>query len=234
MISLNNLQKTYPAAHGEKASEPVLRGINIEIEKGDFIAIMGKSGCGKSTLLNIIGCLDEYTGGQYLLLGKEVASFSSKANAEARSKTFGFIFQAFHLLPNATVLQNVQLPLRYTSLAKKEHEATAMAVLESLEIEQLANKYPTALSGGEQQRVAIARAIVNSPEVLLADEPTGNLDADIGKLIMKTLTRLHADNGKTIVLVTHDVKIASYADKIIEMRGGVIANYIYKNGGGVC
>ncbi|MEG2125831.1 MAG: ATP-binding cassette domain-containing protein, partial [Hydrogenoanaerobacterium sp.] len=136
--------------------------------------------------------------------------------------------------PNATVLQNVQLPLQYTSLAKKEHEATAMAVLESLEIAQLANKYPTALSGGEQQRVAIARAIVNSPEVLLADEPTGNLDADTGKLIMKTLTRLHADNGKTIVLVTHDVKIASYADKIIEMRGGVIANYIYKNGGGVC
>ncbi|MEG1366929.1 MAG: ATP-binding cassette domain-containing protein, partial [Oscillospiraceae bacterium] len=116
----------------------------------------------------------------------------------------------------------------------KEHEATAMAVLESLEIEQLANKYPTTLSGGEQQRVALARAIVNSPEVLLADEPTGNLDADTGKLIMKTLTRLHADNGKTIVLVTHDVKIASYADKIIEMRGGVIANYIYKNGGGVC
>ncbi|NLS85950.1 MAG: ABC transporter ATP-binding protein [Ruminococcaceae bacterium] len=224
MITLENLQKTYPAAHGENSPAPVLRGVLVNIEKGDFVAIMGKSGCGKSTLLNILGCLDDYTGGRYLLYGKEVAAFNSKQKARARSKTFGFVFQSFHLLASETVLDNVKLPLRYSDIPKKDYDKVALSTLESLGIAHLSSKYPSALSGGEQQRAAIARALVNSPDVILADEPTGNLDSDTGKLIMKTLTRLHEEAAKTIILVTHDVKIASYADKLIEMRDGVIAN----------
>lgn len=223
MIELSEVKKTYIS---ERGTVHALNGITLTIKRGEFVSFMGTSGCGKSTLLNIIGCMDTLTEGSYLLNREDVQKLNGKQKAHARSHTFGFVFQSFHLVPEMTVLENVMLPLRYSSQPKKTHRQTAKDVLAVLGIEALEKERPARLSGGEQQRVAIARAMVASPEVMLCDEPTGNLDTTTGHSIMDVLCDLHSEMGKTIILVTHDVKVAGYAQRILEMRDGKIISAI--------
>lgn len=220
MIQLENIVKTYQSGRGTVCA---LNGVSLTVGKNEFVSIMGKSGCGKSTLLNLIGTLDSATGGSYRLSGEDVSSFSKTKKALIRSAVFGFVFQAFHLIPEKSALENVMLPLRYGKRPKKEWKEAALSALSSLGMEELADKRPPELSGGEQQRVAIARAIVGDSDVLLCDEPTGNLDDATGKMIMELFTKLHQELGKTIILVTHDLKVSGYAERIIEMRDGRVA-----------
>lgn len=213
---LLDVKKSYRA--GEIDIE-VLRGINLEIKRGDFIAIMGTSGSGKTTLLNIIGCLDRPTSGRYILAGKEVSGLTDEELSEIRNRHIGFIFQNFYLLPYATVLENVLLPTMYRSSGTS---SDAKEILKLLGLSDRARFKPNQLSGGQQQRVAIARALINNPDLILADEPTGQLDSSTAKEIMNILKELNI-RGKTIILVTHDNNIASYAKRIIYMKDGLIA-----------
>jgi putative ABC transport system ATP-binding protein len=198
-----------------------LRGVSIALEAGEYVAIMGPSGSGKSTLMNLIGCLDTPTKGSYLLNGKEVSEMNDDELARIRNEEIGFVFQTFNLLPRATALHNVELPLVYAGVPGKVRQERARQALEKVELTSRAGHRPNELSGGQRQRVAIARALVNDPSILLADEPTGNLDSKTGNEIMGVFDRLH-QSGNTIILVTHEADIAAYAHRVIHIRDGQV------------
>lgn len=220
MIEFKNVSKIYK--NGVLLTK-ALKNISFKINKGEFVAIMGPSGSGKSTLMHIVGCLDTPTQGSYYLDGKDVSSFSDDELADIRMRKIGFVFQAFNLLPKATVFRNVMLPLIYSDVPIKEREIRVKEVLELSAFPKLfLNHYPNQLSGGMMQRVAIARALVNNPDIILADEPTGNLDTKTGEMIMNTFKQLHKEKNKTIILITHELYIAEYAERIISIRDGSI------------
>ena len=218
LIETRDLWKTYVMGEEEIHA---LRGVSLGIEPGEYVAIMGPSGSGKSTLMNLIGCLDTPTKGSYLLNGKEVAAMNDDELARIRNEEIGFDFQTFNLLPRATALHNVELPLIYAGMPSKDRQERAKQALEKVELMSRANHRPNELSGGQRQRVAIARALVNNPSILLADEPTGNLDSKTGNEIMGVFDRLH-QGGNTIVLVTHEADIAAYAHRVISIRDGQV------------
>lgn len=219
IIELKNIKKIY----GKNSAETrALKNINLSIKKGEMIAIMGPSGCGKSTLLNIIGCIDVPNSGTYSLNGQEINKLNFNKLAKIRNKDISFVFQEFALLKEFSVLDNVMLPLNFRKMTSKEKRLSALKYLKKLQIEDLADKKVINLSGGQQQRVAIARSLVQESELILADEPTGALDQENGKNIMSILKSLNEAEGKTIIIVTHDINIANYCDKIINMRDGVI------------
>jgi putative ABC transport system ATP-binding protein len=218
LIETRDLWKTYVMGTEEIHA---LRGVNIQIQRGEYVAIMGPSGSGKSTLMNLVGCLDTPTKGSYLLNNKEVASMNDDELARIRNEEIGFVFQTFNLLPRATALHNVELPLVYAGVAGKVRQERAKEALAKVELTERASHRPNELSGGQRQRVAIARALVNNPSILLADEPTGNLDSKTGNEIMGVFERLHG-GGNTIVLVTHEPDIAAYAHRVIHIRDGQV------------
>jgi len=218
LIDTHDLWKTYVMGSEEIHA---LRGVSIGIERGEYVAIMGPSGSGKSTLMNLIGCLDTPSKGSYLLNGKQVGQMNDNELARIRNEEIGFVFQTFNLLPRASALQNVELPLVYGGVQGKERSQRAKAALEKVELTSRMGHRPNELSGGQRQRVAIARALVNNPSILLADEPTGNLDSKTGNEIMGLFARLH-EAGNTIVLVTHEADIAAYAHRTIHLRDGVV------------
>jgi ABC-type lipoprotein export system ATPase subunit len=219
VIELTNIQKSYTHDGG---ATPVLRGVNLKINEGEFVAIMGPSGSGKSTLLHILGFLDSPTDGDYRFLEKKIASYSPLEIAKLRNQEIGFIFQAFNLLRRTTVLENVKLPLLYSSIPESEWDLRARKAVESVGMSHRLDHEPSQLSGGEQQRVAIARALVTNPKVIFADEPTGNLDSKSGKLVMDIIQNLHEKEGITVVLITHETTTAEHAERIIRLRDGVI------------
>lgn len=200
-----------------------LKSVTLTINKGEFVALMGPSGSGKSTLMNIIGCLDTPTKGVYILNGNQVSEMSEGELAEVRNKEIGFVFQTFNLLPRSSSLENVALPLVYAGISRKEREARAQRTLESVGLGNRVHHKPNELSGGQRQRVAIARALVNNPSIILADEPTGNLDTKTSVEIMQLLEEIHT-KGNTIILVTHEEDIAQHAHRIVRMRDGLIEN----------
>lgn len=198
-----------------------LQSVSIDIDKGEYVAFMGPSGSGKSTLMNIIGCLDTPSGGTYMLNNHLVSEMTENELAEVRNKEIGFVFQTFNLLPRASALENVALPLIYAGYSKSEREEMAMAALESVSLAERYHHKPNELSGGQRQRVAIARALVNNPSIILADEPTGNLDTKTSYDIMQLFQELH-DRGNTIIMVTHEDDIAHYAHRIVRLRDGLV------------
>jgi putative ABC transport system ATP-binding protein len=216
LIETRDLWKTYQMGDEQIHA---LRGVSIQIGRGEYVAIMGPSGSGKSTLMNLIGCLDTPSKGTYLLNDKEVSQMNDNELARIRNEEIGFVFQTFNLLPRATALHNVELPLVYAGIAKRDRLERAKAALEKVELTPRMHHRPNELSGGQRQRVAIARALVNNPSILLADEPTGNLDSKTGVEIMALFERLH-QAGNTIVLVTHEADIAAHAHRTIAIRDG--------------
>ncbi len=222
LIDIQNLTKVYGTG---QAAVHALRGVNLEVARGEFIAIMGPSGSGKSTLMNIIGCLDRPTEGIYILDGEDVSRLSKNDLARVRNRQIGFVFQSYNLLPRLTALKNVMLPLLYNRaehLTGEQRCQRAVAALEAVGLGDRLHHRPNELSGGQQQRVAIARALVNRPAIILADEPTGNLDSKSGVEIMELLNKLH-DQGVTVVMVTHDQHCATYAQRIVHLLDGLIA-----------
>ena len=199
----------------------VLKGIDLQINKGEYVALMGPSGSGKSTLMNLLGCLDTPTSGTYILNGKDVSQMHDDELAEIRNKEIGFVFQTFNLLPRTTALDNVALPMVYAGFPKSERNKRATEVLTQVNLADRMDHQPNQLSGGQRQRVAIARALVNSPSIILADEPTGNLDSKTSVEIMKLFGDIHAQ-GNTVILVTHEEEIAAYAHRVIRLRDGII------------
>jgi putative ABC transport system ATP-binding protein len=224
IIRVNDVTKHY--ALGNQTVE-ALRGITFEINKGEFIAIMGPSGSGKSTLMNIIGCLDTPTSGQYYLNDQEVSTMDADALAGIRNKEIGFVFQNFHLLARNSALDNVMLPLKYAGVEKQVQIKRAKSALEQVGLEERMEHQPSELSGGQQQRVAIARALVNNPSILFADEPTGNLDSQTGHDVMKLFHNLH-EAGQTIILITHENEVAAEAERTIFIKDGLIESDIIK------
>jgi len=219
-IQIDALTKVYKVGETEVHA---LQGVTYRVEAGDFLAIMGPSGSGKSTLMNIIGCLDRPTTGQYLLEGEEVSTFDRDKLARIRNQKIGFVFQTFNLLPRTSALENAELPLLYSShINSKQRRELALKALESVGLKDRAHHKTNQLSGGEQQRIAIARALLNSPSLILADEPTGNLDTKTSAEIMEIFTRLNEDKKITLIMVTHEPDIACYAKKRIYMRDGKI------------
>ena len=225
LIETRDLWKTYTMGSEEIHA---LRGVSIEISRGEYVAIMGPSGSGKSTLMNLIGCLDTPTRGSYLLNAKQVSQMNDNELARIRNEEIGFVFQTFNLLPRASALHNVELPLVYAGVTSKDRQVRAKAALEKVELGSRMNHKPNELSGGQRQRVAIARALVNNPSILLADEPTGNLDSKTGNEIMGLFDRLHAA-GNTIILVTHEADIAAYARRAIHLRDGQVERDIQQH-----
>jgi putative ABC transport system ATP-binding protein len=218
LIETNDLWKTYVMGTEEIHA---LRGLSMQIERGEYVAIMGPSGSGKSTLMNLIGCLDTPSKGSYLLNSKQVSQMNDDELARIRNEEIGFVFQTFNLLPRATALHNVELPLIYAGVTKKIRNERANQSLDKVELGDRKGHRPNELSGGQRQRVAIARALVNNPSILLADEPTGNLDSKTGEEIMALFRRLH-QTGNTIIVVTHEPDVAAHADRIIYIRDGQV------------
>ncbi|HHT01870.1 MAG TPA: ABC transporter ATP-binding protein [Firmicutes bacterium] len=221
LIELENITKTYQTG---KLTVEALRGVSFSVSAGAFISIMGPSGSGKSTLMNVLGCLDLPASGSYLLDGQEVAAMSNGQLADLRNRAIGFVFQTFNLLPRLTARQNVELPLIYRGMDDQERARRADAALQAVGLSDRIRHLPTELSGGQQQRVAIARAIVGQPRIILADEPTGNLDTKNGQEIMALFQALNEEQGITIIQVTHDEQMARYANRIIRLRDGLIAS----------
>ena len=219
IIELRNLAKTYYI--GETHVD-ALRGVSYTIEKGDFLAVMGSSGSGKSTLMNILGCLDKPTSGEYILEGEEVSKFDKNKLASIRNKKIGFVFQSFNLLARTTALENTELPLLYSSTNGKDMTERALASLAAVGLKDRAHHQTNQLSGGEQQRVAIARALLNNPALILADEPTGNLDSKTSSDIMNIFKTLNEEKGITMIMVTHEPDIAAWARKRIHLKDGLI------------
>jgi putative ABC transport system ATP-binding protein len=220
LIETTDLWKTYVMGTEEIHA---LRGVTVSIERGEYVAIMGPSGSGKSTLMNLIGCLDTPSKGSYLLNKKQVGQMNDDELARIRNEEIGFVFQTFNLLPRATALHNVELPLVYAGVPTKDRQARAKASLENVELGDRMLHRPNQLSGGQRQRVAIARALVNNPSIILADEPTGNLDSKTGAEIMSLFNKLHAA-GNTIILVTHEADVAAHARRIIHIRDGQVSD----------
>ena len=218
ILELRNIYKSYGT--GDLAL-PVLKDVTFKVEKGEYIAIMGPSGSGKSTLMNIIGCLDRADSGTYLLDGEDVSKLDENRLAEIRLRKIGFVFQTFQLLAGETALENVALPLVYAGVSRSEREKIAMESLEEIGLGDRASHLPNQLSGGQKQRVAIARAMVNHPEVLLADEPTGALDQASGEQVMKLFGELN-EKGVTVIMITHDRKVASHAKRILDITDGIV------------
>lgn len=222
VIEIKDICKTYFMGGGMK--QDVLKHVNLSVHKGEFVAIMGPSGAGKSTFMNILGCLDRPTSGQYILGGKEVSSMNDNEQAHVRNRMIGFVFQGFNLLMRRTLTDNVCLPLIYANDTNKEERIKrAVEKLELVGLKGFTDRYPNQISGGMQQRVAIARALINDPEMILADEPTGNLDSKTSDEIMLFLQKLNKEQGITIVLVTHEPDIAQYADRLVRIVDGMIA-----------
>jgi putative ABC transport system ATP-binding protein len=226
LIETQDLWKTYVMGSEEIHA---LRGVSIQIDRGEYVAIMGPSGSGKSTLMNLIGCLDTPSKGSYLLNGKQVSEMNDDELARIRNEEIGFVFQTFNLLPRATALHNVELPLIYAGMPSKDRQQRALEALGKVELSDRKTHRPNELSGGQRQRVAIARALVNNPSILLADEPTGNLDSKTGEEIMGLFERLHR-GGNTIVLVTHEPDIAAHAHRAIHIRDGNVEKDVRASG----
>ena len=218
MIQIKELQKLFAT---EEVETTALNGINLEIKEGEFVAIMGPSGCGKSTLLNIVGLLDNPTGGEYNFFGTEVAKMTERKRAQLRKGNIGFVFQSFNLIDELTVFENVELPLIYMDMPVKERKVKVEAVLDRMNIMHRRNHFPQQLSGGQQQRVAIARAVVAKPKLILADEPTGNLDSKNGEEVMKLLQQLN-EEGTTIIMVTHSPYDAGFSHRIVNLFDGKV------------
>ena len=218
MIKVTDLSKVFRT---EEIETTALNGVSFEIKEGEFVAIMGPSGCGKSTLLNILGLLDNPSGGSYMLLGSEVGQLKEKERTKFRKGNIGFVFQSFNLIDELDVYENVELPLRYLNISSSERKQKVTEILKRMGISHRAKHFPQQLSGGQQQRVAIARAVVSSPKLILADEPTGNLDSKNGKEVMELLSELNAE-GTTIVMVTHSQKEAAVAQRVINLFDGQI------------
>jgi putative ABC transport system ATP-binding protein len=218
VITLNGIKKSYYLGRNEL---PVLKGIDLVIGKNEYVALMGPSGSGKSTLMNILGCLDTASAGQYILNGKDVSRMNDDELADVRNVEIGFVFQQFNLLPRLTAWENVALPLIYAGASKKEREERARVMLEKVGLADRGHHKPNELSGGQSQRVAIARALINNPSLILADEPTGNLDTKTSIEIMDLFSKIH-EGGNTVVLVTHEEDIANYTHRIVRVRDGII------------
>lgn len=220
MIECRNITKVYD---GSSVETRALKGVSFTIKDGEFVAIMGPSGSGKSTLMHILGALDTPTSGEYLLDGKNIAKFSDDELADIRKRKIGFVFQAFNLLPRATVLRNVVLPLVYAGIPHEKREAQARIALKNVGLEETHFTHSSnQLSGGEMQRVAIARALVDNPTLILADEPTGNLDTQTGEIVLHTFQTLNREQHRTIILITHERDVSEHADRIIHIRDGLI------------
>ena len=225
ILTMKNIVKEY--VMGDEISR-VLKGIDLTVEEGEFLAILGPSGSGKSTLMNIIGCLDVPTSGEYILSGRKIADQDEKSLAHIRSKEIGFIFQSFHLLQRQTALENVELPMIYANVKEKERKQRAMEVLEKVGLKDKMDHYPNQMSGGQQQRVAIARSLVNNPTILLADQPTGALDQKTGAQVMELFHELN-DEGRCIIMITHDVHIAQHAKRIVRILDGNISEGVVED-----
>jgi putative ABC transport system ATP-binding protein len=218
MIKITNLKKLYRT---EEVETNAINNISLEVKTGEFVAIMGPSGCGKSSLLNILGLLDDLDEGSYLFNGTEISKYTEKMRADLRKHNIGFVFQSFNLIDELTVFENVELPLIYTKMPAAERKKKVEEVLERVQIIHRRNHFPQQLSGGQQQRVAVARAVVNNPKIILADEPTGNLDSNSGNEVMRLLTQLN-EQGTTIVMVTHSEHDARYSHRIVRMLDGEV------------
>jgi len=227
LIELSDVRKTYRMGTEEVHA---LDGVDLEVKSGEYLAVMGASGSGKSTLMNLLGCLDTPTSGHYLLRGTAVESLDDAQLAEIRNREIGFVFQTFNLLPRTTALGNVELPLIYAGMPRKERKARALGALERVGLGDRVDHQPNELSGGQRQRVAIARALVNDPSILLADEPTGNLDSATSVEIMELFDQLHA-GGNTVILVTHEADIADHSRRQVTMRDGKVLSDQHSGGG---
>lgn len=220
VIEMRNITRDFPLGH---EIIKVLKGIDLNVERGEYVALMGPSGSGKSTLMNLLGCLDTPTSGSYILNGKDVSKMSDNELAEIRNKEIGFVFQTFNLMPRTTALENVALPMVYAGASKSERTTRAKEVLSNVGLADRMDHKPNQLSGGQRQRVAVGRALVNRPSMILADEPTGNLDSKTSAEIMSLIDEIHAA-GNTVIVVTHEEEIAAHAHRIIRLRDGMIEN----------
>ncbi len=221
-IEVRDLVKTYVLSETHRVE--ALRGLTLSVDKGEFLSVLGPSGSGKSTLMHILGCLDQPTSGEYRLMGRDVARLGADERARIRNEEIGFVFQSFHLLARASALENVELPMLYGAErpGREERRQKASEALEAVRLSDRATHAPSQLSGGQQQRVAIARALANRPGLLLADEPTGNLDTKTGREILDTFARLNSERGLTVIMITHDRQVAQYASRSVELRDGRI------------